>query len=43
MLGISLGKYEGLICTECGESFLDDDAMEEIEKRAKKLGIWGPD
>ncbi|NOZ76601.1 MAG: AbrB/MazE/SpoVT family DNA-binding domain-containing protein [Euryarchaeota archaeon] len=41
MFGISLGRFPAEICDACGESFLDGQAMEEIEKKAKELGVWG--
>ncbi len=41
MFGISLGKYKAEICDKCNESFIDGNAMKQIEKKAKELGIWG--
>ncbi|MEW5937081.1 MAG: AbrB/MazE/SpoVT family DNA-binding domain-containing protein [Candidatus Thermoplasmatota archaeon] len=41
MFGVSLGAYSAEICDECGETFLDQDAMQEIERKAKTLGVWG--
>ena len=41
MFGTSLGKYDADICDNCGESFLDEKAMQKIEAKAKELGIWG--
>ena len=41
MFGISLGRYEAEICDTCGESFVDEANMREIEQKAKELGIWG--
>ena len=41
MFGIDLGEYPAEICDSCGESFVDQDAMKEIEARAKKMGLWG--
>jgi YgiT-type zinc finger domain-containing protein len=41
MFGISLGRYKAEICSECGESFMDEAVMDAIEKKAKQLGIWG--
>ena len=40
-LGIYLGDFPGLICTKCGETYLDQDQMEKVEKIAKAKGIWG--
>jgi len=41
MFGISLGKHKAEICSECGESFVDEAVMDAVEKKAKQLGIWG--
>lgn len=41
MFGISLGKFPGEVCSKCNETFLDDDAMKKVERKAKELGIWG--
>ena len=40
MFNIYIGKYQAEVCTYCGESFVDEDTMNQIEKRAKDLGIW---
>ena len=41
MFGMSLGKFKAEICDKCNESFIDGNAMKQIEKKAKELGIWG--
>ncbi len=41
MFGVDLGEYPGQICDACGESFVDQDAMREVEARAKAAGLWG--
>ncbi len=41
MFGISLGKYDAEICDKCGEAFFTQEAMEQMEAKAKELGIWG--
>lgn len=41
MLGIPLGRFPAEICDTCEESFVDQETMEEIENKARKLGIWG--
>ncbi len=41
MFGVSLGKFDGEVCSECGESFLSSDSMDALEARAKELGLWG--
>ena len=39
--GVNLGIYPVEKCTNCGEVFTDGEIMKEIEKKAKKAGIWG--
>ncbi|MFQ6071814.1 MAG: hypothetical protein ACE5KT_03830 [Methanosarcinales archaeon] len=41
IFGISLGRYKAEICDNCFESFVDENTMLEIEKKARELGIWG--
>ena len=41
MFGVPLGKFKAEICDKCNESFIDEDSMKQIEKKAKELGIWG--
>ncbi len=41
MFGVDLGTYPAEVCDNCGESFVDEKAMERIESRAKELGLWG--
>lgn len=41
MYGVDLGEYAAEICSSCGESFLDAEAMKQIEQKAKEKGIWG--
>ena len=41
MFGVSLGRYDAEVCDGCGESFLDESAMEKMEAKAKELGVWG--
>jgi len=41
MFGFDLGEYPAEVCDSCGESFVDQDAMEKIEARAKEVGLWG--
>lgn len=38
---IKLGEYEADVCTKCGEAFYTEDASNQIEQRAKELGLWG--
>lgn len=41
MFGVDLGTYPADVCDACGESFVDAEAMDRIEVRAKELGLWG--
>ncbi len=41
MFGIHLGRFPVDVCDACGESFVNEEVMEKIEKRAKELGVWG--
>lgn len=41
MFGVDLGAFDGEVCRSCGESFLDEAAMDLLEQRARKAGIWG--
>lgn len=41
MFGVSLGSFPAEQCGSCSEAFLDEDAMAELEKRAKAAGVWG--
>jgi len=38
---ISLGKFDALVCPKCNEIVFEGDVSEQIEVKAKKLGIWG--
>jgi len=38
---LNLGEYDALVCNKCGETFFTEGSSLEIEKKAKKLGIWG--
>ena len=39
--GMNLGRFDALVCPQCGETLFEGDVSEQIEKRAKELGIWG--
>ena len=41
MFGIVIGKFPGEICSNCNETFLDEETMKKVEKKAKEIGIWG--
>ena len=39
--GIDFGLKKIEICTKCGEEYITDEVMEEIENECKKLGLFG--
>jgi hypothetical protein len=39
--GIDFGIREGHVCTKCGDEYLTDAVWQEIEDKAKELGIFG--
>ena len=41
MFGIYLGEFPAEICTNCKESFTNQETTRAIENEAKKKGIWG--
>jgi len=41
LLGKNLGKFEALVCNNCGEEIFNEEASDKIEKKAKELGLWG--
>ena len=40
-LGHSFGKFDALFCPVCEETIFEGSVSEQIEKKAKELGIWG--
>ncbi|MCG2826941.1 MAG: YgiT-type zinc finger protein [Thermoplasmatales archaeon] len=38
---IYFDKYDSDVCSKCGEVIFTEESALEIEKKAKKLGIWG--
>lgn len=40
MFGVDLGEFEAEVCPKCGESFLEEAAMEQLEQRARQAGVW---
>lgn len=40
-LGISLGKFDALVCPVCGETVFEGSVSKQIETKAKEAGIWG--
>jgi len=39
--GIDFGIRTGHVCTSCGDEFITDEIWEEVENKAKELGIFG--
>ncbi len=40
-LGISLGKFDALVCPHCEETMFEGHVSTQIEQKAKEKGIWG--
>ena len=38
---ISLGEFEADVCGKCGEAFYTEEASDQIDRQAKKMGVWG--
>ena len=41
MFGVDLGEFEAETCAACGDAFLTEAAMDELERRAREAGVWG--
>jgi hypothetical protein len=41
LYGISLGKFDAEVCSECGEVIFDESVSDLIEQKAKEKGLWG--
>lgn len=39
--GISLGRFNALVCTKCNETFFDSDVVDKIQSKSKDLGLFG--
>jgi ribosomal protein L32 len=39
--GFDLGVYVAEVCPSCGEIFWDSDDVGRMERKAKRIGIWG--
>jgi len=39
--GFDLGVFVAEVCPSCGEVFWDERSVLKMEKKAKKIGIWG--
>ena len=40
-LGITLGKFDALVCPVCEETVFEGAVSKQIEVKAKEAGIWG--
>ena len=38
---INFGEFDADICVKCGEAFFTEEASDEIDEKAKELGLWG--
>ncbi len=41
LVGVDLGKFPTLVCSECGKQFYEDKVLDQIDESAKKKGLWG--
>ena len=41
LLGTDLGKFDGWVCPNCGETIFDGKESAKIETKAREKGIWG--
>ena len=39
--GVSLGKYRGNVCANCGEVFFDSATAKKIQAKSKEMGLFG--
>ena len=39
--GISLGRFDALVCSVCEETVFEGAVSKQIEAKAKEAGIWG--
>ncbi len=39
--GITLGKFDALVCPQCHETMFEGHVSKQIETKAKEKGIWG--
>ncbi|MAG73799.1 hypothetical protein CL620_05755 [archaeon] len=41
LLGKNLGQYPAMVCNSCGQTLYTADVLDQVEAKARKLGIWG--
>ncbi|MBI3052341.1 YgiT-type zinc finger protein [Candidatus Woesearchaeota archaeon] len=39
--GVSIGKFDAQVCTECNETFFSEQTSDKIDEVAKIKGLWG--
>ncbi len=39
--GVSLGKFKGKVCKECGEMFFDKETAKKIQEISKEMKLFG--
>ena len=39
--GIDFGLKKVEVCTKCGEEYVTDEVMDEVEKECRNLGLFG--
>ncbi len=39
--GVSLGKFDALVCEGCNETYFSEETSRKITKIAKEKGLWG--
>jgi len=40
MFGVYLGEFPAQVCSQCNESFTDEQTTKKIEQAARKAGVW---
>ena len=39
--GFDFGIREGHVCTKCGDEYITDEIWQEIEEKAREIGLFG--
>ncbi len=39
--GVSLGRFKGSSCNNCGEIFFDSETARKIQAKSKEMGLFG--
>ncbi|MBU4190125.1 MAG: YgiT-type zinc finger protein [Candidatus Thermoplasmatota archaeon] len=39
--GTNIGVFDADVCSKCGEVFFTEKASDEIDAKAKEIGMWG--